>query len=662
MIYFNIKFFTVVSLIFFSGYNISLAENINHIKEVNPEQKRMSIAGKKSPDNDDYTLRYLLDAPAGCHGFVKINPKDQRLYFEDGTKATFFGVCMLSCFTNWNKKIPAKDIARITDELADMGVNLIRNHTVERQLLDIKTGDFHHPTIDNFDRIIYEAKKRGIYIHLNLNRGFSDRTKWGRKHGLTRKLSKKSGVARSSLILIDEFIDFQRDFAKKLLNHVNPYTKLAYKDEPAIISLQLGNEQHAYSRIGWANWSRLKSPYKEELGQRWNDFLKDKYKTQAALKRSWGKELQVDEYLAKATVKISNPHYPSAKNRKKQTPREYDAVLFGDKMQRRFHDIMRRTIRDEIGDKKHLISDNGWIRGDKLICKTAHEKLDMKDLQHYWPHGPRSLKGNKDAAWVKMSPSRDAGPAIIRSMLTARNYNGEKKAFMVTEFNSHVNNKNAWEIYPLHTLLLALTGGDGQAMWLYLFNKDGKKHHFGFNKGSAPLPIRLIPFVGSSHLMRLNISEAIDTPVLDKLVKTGKKKVLLSVDHQASFLQEKAKNFKNKNINLDFKNGLISFKEKNSAMYIGAGNFKYGMLKFSPKDKAKRYFFSAYALDGKDLNVSSRVRIFSIVPGMLKLNGHKALKAVYVNRNFRVIKELPLAKGQIKIDDPENVIFVDIFR
>lgn len=612
----------------------------------------------KVPADNDYTLRYLLDAPAGKHGFVRISPKEKRLYFQDGTKALFYGVCFKEYFNIWNNKVTTEEMARLLDGLTVMGVNMIRNQITERKLYDFKTGKFRPVAIENFDRFFYEMKKRGIYMHLNMNIGNGALEKWP-KQGEAYQINRKYGLSRPNLLMNKCFVEPQEIFADKLLNHVNPYTKLAYKDEPGIISLQLGNEQHTYSRPGWREWDKMKGPYRKEVEDAWNVFLKNKYKTQAALKSSWGTDLKPNESIDKGTVLLSNPRYSRWDDPKKTTAREHDAVLFGDHMQRRFHDIMRNAIRNVAGDKDHYISDNGWIRGDDLIRKTAHDKLEINDLQHYWPHGSRK----RNPRGYKMSPTRDAGPTILRSMLTAREYDGVKKPFYVTEFNSHEDNIYAWEIFPVHTLFLALVGGDGQSMWMYSSDPvKGAKHWFGLNYESSPIKKRIAPFMTGSQMFRENIPECIDTKTFESIMSKGAQTTgALSVDYKSTFKREYADIFKKDSIVLDFKKGCLTVNEKKWKFYLGKGSFKCGEFSFVPADNKESYFIAVFAVDNADLSKSARIRVYSHAEGDFTLNRRNIRKAVGVDRKFIPSGKSVTTNGKIRIDNLDKFIFTDMF-
>jgi len=116
--------------------------------------------------------------------------------------------------------------------------------------------------LDRLDFWVAELKKRGIYIDLNLNVGRSykpgdgvadsDKIRWGK--GLT--------------FYDPRLIELQKEYAKALLTHRNPYTKLEYRAEPAIAIVEICNENALY--VGF----RAPTPhYENELDEIYNAWL-----------------------------------------------------------------------------------------------------------------------------------------------------------------------------------------------------------------------------------------------------------------------------------------------------------------------------------------------------------------------------------------------------
>ena len=190
-------------------------------------------------------LSFLLTAPAGKSGFVRT--EGGHLVTPDGKRLRLWGVNV----TDWSKgstMLPPKEDAPMwAATLARYGVNCVRLHFLDlaapRGLIDATKEDtrsFDAQQLDRLDFWIAELKKRGIYIDLNLNVGRSykpgdgvqdsDKIRWGK--GLT--------------FYDARLIELQKEYAKQLLSHTNPYTKTAYSKETAIAIVEICNENALY--------------------------------------------------------------------------------------------------------------------------------------------------------------------------------------------------------------------------------------------------------------------------------------------------------------------------------------------------------------------------------------------------------------------------------
>ncbi|HCD33471.1 MAG TPA: hypothetical protein DER01_13765 [Phycisphaerales bacterium] len=601
----------------------------------------------------------LVPGNAGKHGFVTIHPDTKRLMFEDGTDARFYGVCFQS-YLEASNPISDEDMITLLDDLREMGVNVIRFQTHTSRMQEGSLGEKINPvSLDNRDRFFAHAIKRGIYLHMNLH-----------TRGYAQALAKKNGGGSECIVMIDELIEMNNRFVSDMLNHVNPHTGRAYKDEPAIVSLQLGNEHHTYSRAGWRNnYLKHKGPIKQEVQRKFNAFLKGKYPTREALSKAWGDLLEAGEDPAKGNVPVCNPYVRTWKDTRDPNAKEQDMVLFCDAMQDRYHKIMRDLIRNKIGDKKHMISDNGWIRGDTLMRKTAHANLDMMDLQHYWPHGPRKRLAAKDAFAV--STIKDMGISILASMNTAREFDGIKKPGFITEYNSHLDNKYAWELYPVHAVMCNLAGIDGTTVWLYQSDNRpawwSSDHWFSFNRVNSNVGDRLIPFVLGAYLARVDVKEEINSAMLKQLaqrVDAGKAKGL-SVDFDASLAEQlAAKSFvsSDKQVMMDFPAGTMLLDKPQAIFHVGSGSFKHPLLTFTPYNTDQRYCIGLFALDDKPLTESKMIRVFSIVDGTLNMPGFAGTWQPNNRFNKPTRNGTSQVENQWTLDRAPNGLYFDLLR
>lgn len=188
----------------------------------------------------------LLDAPAGKEGFVVV--RDGRLAFERGGRARFFGVSLLppTAF------LEADRADALLDRLARSGVNLIRLAELEtplgpaRSLPDDTRDDtraIDPNALARLDHLVAGAIRRGIYVALELQG--ARRLREGDAVPDGRKLPPGGGPAAAfdadlrALVLAN---------ATELLNHVNPETGRAWKDEPGLAWVTLAGELTLFDR------------------------------------------------------------------------------------------------------------------------------------------------------------------------------------------------------------------------------------------------------------------------------------------------------------------------------------------------------------------------------------------------------------------------------
>ena len=112
---------------------------------------------------------------------------------------------------------------------------------------------------------------------------------------------KNAGNPLHYIFVDDRLQRIRKTHAKNLLTHVNLYTGKAYGEEEHIAIYEIFNENGFIAKVlggELANWP----PYfKGELQKRWDQWLVDRYKDDAGLKKGWG-SLKDGESLAGGTV------------------------------------------------------------------------------------------------------------------------------------------------------------------------------------------------------------------------------------------------------------------------------------------------------------------------------------------------------------------------
>ncbi len=220
-----------------------------------------------------------LEVPAGKGGFVTV--KDGHL-FANGKRLRIFGVNLA-----FGANFPTHDDAeKVAARMAKFGINCVRFHHMDWQTAPsgIWAKDysgFDPGQLDRLDYFIAQLKARGIYTDLNLHvsRTYPDRPA-AEKQG---NPNFDAGVDNFS----PKMIALQKDFARALLTHVNPYTKNAYTDEPAVALIEINNENALLAQWNWGGLDKAAAPYRAELGAMWTDWLRKKYGDDAKLAAAW---------------------------------------------------------------------------------------------------------------------------------------------------------------------------------------------------------------------------------------------------------------------------------------------------------------------------------------------------------------------------------------
>lgn len=216
----------------------------------------------------DLSFVYADEKPAGKHGFMRI-PDSNELTFEDGTKIRFWG-------TNFNGAQifpPHEQSEKVARRLAKVGINIVRFHQMDsewatpnifsftRGVNKENTQSLDSISMDRLDYLIYCLKREGIYVYMDM---------------LTYRRFKSGDGVREAHLLADaakpysvfdrRMIDLQKQFNRDLWTHYNPYTKLAYKDEPAIVFTEVTNECDLWSQ------NVVVEPYRSELEARYREW------------------------------------------------------------------------------------------------------------------------------------------------------------------------------------------------------------------------------------------------------------------------------------------------------------------------------------------------------------------------------------------------------
>lgn len=450
---------------------------------------------KAEPNTGALDYSHLLDAPAGRHGFVQA--RHGHLFFEDGTRARFLGFNVAA-----RSNTPDHETAeKVASRFASMGVNIIRLHAAdapvndepcswascrEAPLLDYAQGNGRHfnpEGLDRFDYFAAKLKERGIYLHIDLivARDFIA------GDGLDYPGDAGSCVKRFPMYN-ERMIELQQEYARELLCHVNPYTGLALIDDPAVVTVQINNEDSAIKGTMDTNARPEMQPYRDEVQQRFNDFLRMKYHTRATLAKAWTHEgvcaLCDDEDPAQGTVRgVDGGFYQSVNeptgdwNRQVSPARYADFMEFGILRNRQFYQMMKDFLHG-LGVKVPIVCSN-------LLAGAAdvygHTDGDLMENNSYFNHpilplpAPDTYMVAGPAEYVSANPllmQQGVGAMATTLLSLASVAVVAGKPFMLSEWNEYGEHPFHSTAYLQTIAYACLNDWDG----LILYNHHTSEH------------------------------------------------------------------------------------------------------------------------------------------------------------------------------------------
>ncbi|WP_089662979.1 cellulase family glycosylhydrolase [Christiangramia echinicola] len=121
-----------------------------------------------------------------------------------------------------------------------LGFDLYRLHVWDTEISDEKGNLLENDKLETFDYLLNELKKRDINFVITPIAYWGNG--WPEPDEDTPGFSNKYGKENS--LTDPEAIKAQQNYLEQFLDHVNPYTGVAYKDEPNLIAFEISNEPH----------------------------------------------------------------------------------------------------------------------------------------------------------------------------------------------------------------------------------------------------------------------------------------------------------------------------------------------------------------------------------------------------------------------------------
>lgn len=232
-----------------------------------------------------------LDSLAGTPldvSFLGNGPANSRISAKDGHFVNAAGERMRFIGTNvtFSGAFPEKAMAtKIADRMGQLGLNVVRFHHMDaRDIWLPNQAGLDPEKLDRLDWFIAELKRNGIYANINLH--------VSRTYPGLEKMTQERAFRYGKIVdkFHDPYIALQEQYARDLLDRVNPYTKTKLSQEPAVAFVELNNE-NTLLHLDASDLGLLPDPLRASLTTKWQAWLAAHYASLDQLRQAWTGEL-----------------------------------------------------------------------------------------------------------------------------------------------------------------------------------------------------------------------------------------------------------------------------------------------------------------------------------------------------------------------------------
>jgi hypothetical protein len=369
-------------------------------------------------------LSSLNAEPAGTHGFVRASLG----HFVDdrGSRLRFFGVNLSAAAC-----LPERETAlRLARHLRKLGFNAVRLHALDAPgVLLGADGQILPEALAALDHFTAALKAEGLYFSLGLHASSG-------YPGLSEEAKRRFPEGKVLDRFHVPFLDAQRDFALRLLRHLNPETQLEYRAEPALLYVELSHEDTLFpSSTGSPD--DLPAEYLAELAKGYAPWIAERTAEGLRAPGPADEEARAElpTFHGSAAARADYAQY--------LRQRERQSVL-----------ALAKFIRGELGLRSMLLSSQVSFGGLAGVLREA-EVSDFIDAHGYWSIQDRSQINAPDAgALGRLASYRVFG-----------------KPFMVSEYGAAAPSDYAAEMFPLLIGIAGLQDWDAVFAFAYADRK-----------------------------------------------------------------------------------------------------------------------------------------------------------------------------------------------
>ncbi len=400
-------------------------------------------------------LRRLNEPVAGLSGFVR--REGASLVLGDGTPVRFWGV-------NVGGEIVRMDdgsVRHLARRLAKVGVNAVRIHSpvFDAQAKDPATIDAEF--LERVHFMVAALKAQGIYTTLSFHFPLWFKVRPG--YGIAGYDRIQNKTPFSLLFFEPRMQAIHRAWARALLTTKNPHTGVALAEEPAVLAVEIQNED---SLLFWTfkPMETIPPAQTKVLEERFGQWLAKRHGSLKKALRKFGSETHERD-----DAKAGRAHLLPIWNLTRQGHGEGDQrrraseqLRFLVELQRGYYEDTIRYLREDLGMQSLVVCGN-WHTADPAVLDALERHTyaagDILD-QHGYFGGRHEGEGANYS--VRVGHSYDDRSALLHP---------ERVPFVVPEFDGHphVVSEIGWpspnrfraEYPPLIAAYGALQGVDG---------------------------------------------------------------------------------------------------------------------------------------------------------------------------------------------------------
>ena len=368
----------------------------------------------------DFSQVLANDLPAGRFGRLVPDGKGHLVREKDGKTVRLIGANL-----NYGANFLDKDLAdKTARNFRRMGYNAVRYHHIDVSILKDGWNAWRSDAIDpeqmdKFDYLFAAMKREGMYATTDLYQ--MRRFAKGEIEGIDENLD--FGKIKGYLPYHRPAFEAWKKFARVFLEHVNPYTGLAYKDDPSLVFICPVNEDSICSVTPESEKSKV-----------W-PFFKKAY----------------DGWVARGASRLP----PDAEEKQRR-------MEFMNWAKANFIRESEKFLKNEVGYGGLLTSENWWDLKSQTFLRSA---LDIVDNHGYADHP----EGWPKQRWNQTSNTIPNNFAYQQPVMKApsRIFG---KPFAVTEWNFCAPNKFRAESGPEMGAYAALQ--DWAAIYRFAWSHD----------------------------------------------------------------------------------------------------------------------------------------------------------------------------------------------